>query len=89
MVHDRCADGHRARTLAHLHFFESAVRFFLEDMFAPVIGHVDEGRLELHQRIQVVVDGTDGLTLERGKDLEGDKGVFRLMYVVYDFHSGV
>jgi hypothetical protein len=55
-------------------------------MFAAVIRDVDERGIELHQRIQMIVNGTDGFSLERRKDLKRNEGVFGLIDVVYDFH---
>ena len=70
VVHDRRTNGHRARTLPHFHLFEGSVGLFLKDMFAAVVGNIDEGRLELHQRIEVGVDRVDGLALQRGQYFE-------------------
>jgi hypothetical protein len=86
VVHDGRADGHGTGSLANLNLFKGAVRLLFEDMFASVIGNIDERGLELHQGIQMVVNRIDGLSFERGKDLKRYEGVFRLIDVVYDFH---
>jgi hypothetical protein len=52
-----------------------------------VISNVDVGRLELHQRIKVIIDGIDGLPFQRGKDLEGDQGIFSLFDMINYFHE--
>ena len=63
MVHDRRADADRAGPFADFDFLEGAVGLLLEHRLAAVIGDVDKRGLEFHQRIEVIIDRVDGLSL--------------------------
>jgi hypothetical protein len=56
-------------------------------MFTAVVGYIDKGRLELHQRVQVIVQRTDVLTLQRRQYFKGNKCFFGLVDVINDFHE--
>jgi len=76
VVHDGGANADRSGPLAHLHLLESAVGLFLEHRFTPVVGDVDEGRLKLHQGVEIFVYGINGLAFQGREDLKGNKGIF-------------
>ena len=78
--------GDGARTFADLYLVKSAIRFFLENEFAPVIGDVDEGGCEFHQGVQMLIDAVDGFPFQRGQYLEGDEGVAGILDVFGHFH---
>ena len=62
----RCADAHRARSLAQGYFFyEPVYSFLIYDLFF-VVGHIYKRRFELHERGYHSLQVVYGLTLLRG-----------------------
>ncbi len=76
LVHDGGADAHGARALAYLDPFEGAIAAGLEYLFGTVVGDIDEGGFELHQRIEVGVGGLNTFALGRGEYLKRYDGFF-------------
>lgn len=87
-VHNSGADAHRARPLADGHLLVVAAGALFVNELLPVVGHVDEGRLELHERVEGVKDGLHTAALEGGQHFEGYEGLaLRFFKVFSDFHT--
>ena len=86
-VNDGSANTHRTGALAYFHAFEGTIDPFLKDLFGPVIGHIHERRLELHERIEHGKNGIDAFPLGRRQYFQGNNRPVRLLYVVRDFHK--
>ena len=90
MVLQRRTDTYRTGALACRYLFEQTILFLLVDILFPVIGDIDEGRFELHQRIEVVIQRLDVLTFQRREYFNGEEGFARgVFYVINYFHEKV
>jgi hypothetical protein len=86
-VHDGGANSYRTRAFAGGDAPESTIGQGLHDEFLAVVGHVNEGRVEVHQRLNAGINLTDVLAFQRRQDLEGEEGVLGGIYVFNYFHG--
>ena len=86
-IHKRSTNAHGAGALADLHPLQAAIFAGLEYLLRTVIGNIYECRVELHQRIEMVVYGCDALALGWWQDLKGYNSVFCLREVFCYFHN--
>jgi hypothetical protein len=86
MIHQSRADTNGTWAFTYFHFFKGAIGPFFKHLFATVIGYINEGRLELHQGVKVLINGLNAFALQWGQDFKRDQGVFCLLDVLDYFH---
>ena len=85
-AHDGGYDGDGAGTACEGHAGVGAVGVGHIFHFVAVAGDVDEGGIELHERVEAVIKAADFAPLERGNEFETGKGFVTLPEYINDFH---
>ena len=85
-AHDGCHDGHRAGSLGQRHAGVGAVAVGDVFHFVAVAGDVDEGRLELHQRVEALIEAACVAALQGRNEFEAGEGTLAAAEDVDDFH---